>query len=111
MLRLNIVDIFLLIYYLGTTYCSFYQYHIKMSHTLTTDHRVWKLPTHSVVIQQILPHDFLRQIEIFFVKLTCNRFPLVKMAKMQLQNHYFREFRLELRRNELNQSCRGGFKL
>ena len=51
------------------------------------------------------------QIFNFFVKSTQQTFPLVKMAKIELQDHNFRHFRAKLRRPKLNQSCRGGFKL
>ena len=61
--------------------------------------KLGKSAKHSVVIPQILSHDFLRQIGFFFVKSKRLTFPLVKMAKMQLQNGNFWQFCAELRRN------------
>ena len=54
---------------------------------------------HSVVIHEFLSHDFLRKFQNFFVQPLKQRFSLVKMVKIELQNCNFREFRAKLRRS------------
>ena len=64
---------------------------------------------HSVVFHEFLSHEILRKVKHFSVKSTQQRFYLVKMAKIELQNRNFQQFRVELRRPKLNESCRGWF--
>jgi len=47
----------------------------------------------------------------FFRENKAQKFYLVKMAKMAYENCNFQIFRVNLRKNVLNKSCRGGFGL
>ena len=55
------------------------------------------------------PSRHFAQILTFFREINTARFYLVKMAKIELQNRNFQQFRVELRRPKLNESCRGWF--